>query len=177
VPRVHDSALIDGVRLAELDVFADARGRFLETWRAEWFPGADPMIQGNRSDSAAGVLRGLHYHLRQADYWQLIAGEVFVGLYDLRRASPTRGARETFSLTVERGLYIPRGVAHGFYAVVDATLTYLVDRTYDGGADELGLAWNDPDAAIPWPVATPVLSARDLKNPALRAIPDDRLPA
>lgn len=179
MPKVRESSLIAGVRIVELDVFADARGRFIETWRAEWFPGADAMIQGNRSDSAAGTLRGLHYHLHQADYWYVPRGSVFAGLYDLRRSSATRGARETLTLgagATEIGVYIPRGVAHGFYALEECTLTYLVDRTYDGGKDENGVAWNDPEIALPWPAPEPALSKRDQANLPLAALPAEKLP-
>ena len=177
-PDVRASAHIDGVRVVALEAFADARGRFLETWRADWLPGAPPMVQSNRSDSTAGVLRGLHYHLRQADYWTVTRGRVFVGLYDLRRRAATRGARETLVLEegAERGLYIPRGVAHGFWALEDCTMTYLVDAYYDGGRDENGVAWNDPQAAIPWPGQAPLLSARDAANPLLGEIREETLP-
>jgi len=175
---VTESELIGGVKIVSLQSFADTRGRFLEVWRSEWFGGAPPMIQSNRSDSVAGVLRGLHFHLRQADYWYVTRGQVFVGLYDLRRSSPTRGARQTLTLGdgAELGVYIPRGVAHGFYAVTDCTMTYLVDGYYEGGADEHGVAWNDPEAALAWPTADPSLSPRDQANPRLADIPASRLP-
>src|SRR5687768_16341454 len=112
------------------------------------------MIQGNRSDSGRGVLRGLHYHRRQADYWYEVRGRVFVAMHDLRRSSPTCGASLTMEIGDENqvGVYIPKGVAHGFQAMTDVTLTYLVDQYYDN-TDELGLAYDDPTAAIPWPVA------------------------
>lgn len=172
------STVISGVVVVALRLHADDRGRFVETFRHEWVPGASPMIQANRSDSKRGVLRGLHYHRRQADYWYAPAGRIFVAMHDLRRSSPTLGA----SLTVEigeahqLGIYIPPGVAHGFQALTDATLTYLVDRYYDS-TDELGLAWDDPTAGIPWPLPDPILSPRDRKNPKLEDIPEADLPA
>ena len=73
------------------------------------------------------------------------------------------------------GVFIPTGVAHGFYALTDATLTYLVDNYYDG-ADELGVAWNDPTLAVPWQVDTPLLSARDETNPAYGDIAPEKMP-
>jgi len=73
------------------------------------------------------------------------------------------------------GVYIPPGVAHGFQAVTDATLTYLVDRYYDPG-DEHGVAWDDPDVGIPWPIASAAMSDRDRANPKLADIPVDELP-
>ena len=175
--EVQPSEVIPGVVIVRLQAHGDDRGRFVETFRQEWVPGATPMVQGNRSDSKAGVLRGLHYHLRQADWWYAPSGRIFVAMHDLRRSSPARGA----SLALEIGdgdqvgIYIPPGVAHGFQAVTDATLTYLVDRYYDG-SDELGLAWDDPTASIPWPIPEPVLSSRDQANPKLDEIPPDRLP-
>jgi dTDP-4-dehydrorhamnose 3,5-epimerase len=73
------------------------------------------------------------------------------------------------------GLFIPVGVAHGFLARTDATLLYLVDNYYNG-SDEHGIAWNDPDLAIPWGVDSPVLSDRDRANPLLRTIQPELLP-
>lgn len=175
--RIEHSDLIDGVLLVRLEAHADERGRFLETFRAEWLEGRPPMVQGNRSDSRRGVLRGLHYHRRQADYWYAPTGRIFVAMHDLRRGSPTSGAGQTLEIgdDAQTGVYIPPGVAHGFQALTDATLTYLVDHYYDG-ADELGLAWDDPAAAIPWPLADPILSPRDAANPKLDDIADDDLP-
>ncbi len=164
--------------LAHLQAHADDRGRFIETYRQEWFPGARPMVQGNRSDSRAGVVRALHYHLHQADYWYVPQGRIFVALFDLRRSSPTRGQALTIEIGegAEIGVYIPPGVAHGFQAVTDATLTYLVDEYYDA-SDEHGVAWDDPDAAIPWPIADATLSDRDRANPKLQDILEESLPA
>lgn len=173
-----EAASIDGVLLVHLQAHADERGRFLETFRQEWLGEAPVMVQASRSDSTRGVVRALHYHLHQADYWHVPAGRIFVALFDLRRSSPSRGARHTLEIGdgADTCVYIPPGVAHGFQALTDATLTYLVDRYYDPG-DEHGLAWDDPDAAIPWPLADVVLSDRDRANPRLAEIPEERLPA
>lgn len=135
------------------------------------------MVQANRSDSNAGVLRGLHYHVRQADYWIVMAGEIAVCLLDVRRSSPTRNLVANYVMTAESpaGLYIPPGVAHGFCAVTDAVLMYLVDAEYDGG-DEFGVAWNDPLVVDCWPTRDPILSERDRTNPFLAEIPEDKLP-
>jgi dTDP-4-dehydrorhamnose 3,5-epimerase len=127
------------------------------------------MVQSNLSRSRAGVLRGLHFHRRQADYWCLLEGTAFVALVDVRAGSPTE--RVVWWQTFEagerlRGLYVPPGVAHGFYAVTDVALQYQVDAAFTG-EDEFGIAWNDPDVAIPWPGEDPVVSARDASNPSL----------
>lgn len=163
--------------LAHLKANADERGRFIETYRQEWFPDARPMIQGNRSDSRAGVVRALHYHLHQADYWYVPQGTIFVAMFDLRRSSSTRGQTLTLQIGegAEIGVYIPPGIAHGFQAVTDATLTYLVDGYYDA-SDEHGVAWDDPDAAITWPITDAILSDRDKANPKLQDIPEAELP-
>lgn len=175
--EIEHSNRIDGVIAVHLAVHSDERGRFVETFRRSWLGDRPEMVQGNRSDSRRDVLRGLHYHLRQADYWYAPAGRLLVGLHDLRRSSPTSGASFTIEIGegAEIGLYIPPGVAHGFLALTDATLTYLVDRPYDA-ADEHGLAWDDPEAGIEWPVRDPVLSARDRDNPRRADIPAEALP-
>jgi dTDP-4-dehydrorhamnose 3,5-epimerase len=171
------NAEIDGVVLVHLEGKTDERGQFIETFRQEWFPDAPPMVQGNRSDSKAGVVRALHFHRHQADYWYAPSGRILVALHDLRRSSPTRGKSLAFEIGegADIGVYIPPGVAHGFQALTDATLTYLVDRYYDPD-DEHGLAWDDPDAAIAWPLADPILSDRDKQNPKLADIAEIDLP-
>lgn len=179
--QISQIAQIPGVLGVALRPFGDERGRFTETFRREWFPQrAWAELQMNRSDSRAGVLRGLHYHFEQVDYWYLLAGRVRVGLADLRRSSPCFRRAETLDLDAadHRGLYIPSGVAHGFLALTDVTLIYVVDHYYDGGRDEFGLAWDDPDVAVPWRAeAAPILSGRDAVNPRLREIALEALPA
>lgn len=95
-----ESGLIHGVINVQLQPYGDERGRFTEFFRREWFPQRDwRHVQSNRSDSRAGVLRGLHYHFNQVDYWYVISGRLRVGLADLRRSSPTFRCTETFDLT------------------------------------------------------------------------------
>lgn len=179
MPTFIESKQIPGVLTVELRPFSDDRGRFTETFRSEWFPQRVwGRIQTNRSDSRAGVLRGLHYHFNQIDYWYVFSGQIRVGLADLRPSSP--GYRQTETVVLDaadsRGLYIPVGVAHGFLALTDATLFYIVDNYYDG-SDEHGLAWNDPDIAVRWQAKNPpVISGRDAANPFYKDIPADVLP-
>lgn len=178
MPQIRTSPNIDGVKIVELKPFADERGRFIETFRKEWFPQRSwDIIQANRSDSRAGVLRGLHYHFNQVDYWYVLNGTIRAALADIRPDSPTAGATETIELGADRplGLFIPVGVAHGFVALSDATLTYIVDNYYDS-SDEFGVAWNDPQLDIQWKIDHPVLSERDAQNPFLRDIPDPQRP-
>ena len=157
---------IPGVRLITLEPRSDERGSFTEAYRQEWFPDRPAFVQGNISRSRAGVLRGLHYHRIQADLWVPVEGRATVGLVDLRPGSATRG--EALTVDVEPGVavYLPPGVAHGFCAVAEFTLLYLVDRAYDG-ADEFGFSPLDPATGITWPEAEPVLSARDRTAPSL----------
>ncbi len=172
------SSVIRGVYTIALKTFGDPRGFFFETFRRSWIPEAREMVQGNCSFSSAGVLRGLHYHLKQADLWNVPVGHVRAVLYDFRQSSPTRGAAEI----VEMGegnrvaLYIPRGVAHGFLAVRDSYMTYLVDEFYDN-SDELGILWNDPALGVDWSAtSSPSLSDRDRGNPRIANIARDHLP-
>ena len=179
MPTITESTLSPGVLHVELRPFADERGRFTETFRKEWFPQrAWNNVQSNRSDSRPGVLRGLHYHFNQVDYWYVAAGRIRVGLADLRRSSPAFRRTTTIDLDAadNRGLYIPTGVAHGFLALSDVTLFYTVDNYYDGG-DEFGLAWDDPDVVVGWQApAAPIVSGRDAANPRFSAIPFASLP-
>jgi dTDP-4-dehydrorhamnose 3,5-epimerase len=165
------SDVIAGVVIATPTVFRDERGLFVETYRREWFPNGREMVQGNRGDRLAGAVVGLHYHLHQADYWYVPVGLARVVLHDLRVGSPTDGATLTLDLGVapdgttdHRGVFIPPGVAHGFAALTDMTITYLVDNYYNPD-DELGVAWDDPDIGADWGVTDPELSGRDRSNP------------
>jgi dTDP-4-dehydrorhamnose 3,5-epimerase len=176
VADLRPSPTIDAVVIAEPEVHADQRGVFVETWRRQWVPGSREMVQANRADRQAGSLVGLHYHLHQADFWYVTAGRARVVLHDLRVGSPTDGATESFHLGGDgaarhRGVYIPPGVAHGFAALTDLTITYLVDRHYDPD-DELGLAWDDREVGAAWGLTDPVLSDRDQANPLRSEIPD-----
>jgi dTDP-4-dehydrorhamnose 3,5-epimerase len=178
MPHIRESTLIKDVQIVTLKLFVDERGRFIETFRKEWFPQRSwQIIQTNRSDSKVGVLRGLHYHFHQVDYWYAVAGRIRAGLFDMRADSPTYGAVQTIELGEDNqlGLFIPIGVAHGFVALTDATLIYVVDNYYDS-QDEHGVAWNDPDIAMPWGVESPLISPRDAANPFLKDIPPEKFP-
>lgn len=179
MPHIEESNVIKGLFCVKLPTFADERGYFMETFRKEWFPQRSwEIFQCNRSESIAGTLRGLHYHHHQVDYWYVTRGRLRVGLFDLRAASPSYQAVETVEMGDQNpiGLYIPSGVAHGFLALSDVTLTYIVDNYYDG-ADELGVAWNDPDIGLDWGVEPRFVSPRDEANPRYRDIAPQDLPA
>jgi dTDP-4-dehydrorhamnose 3,5-epimerase len=177
---------LPGVRYGAIARHADSRGAFRELWRASAFPalastdtgapaGTEPrFVQANLSSSAAGVLRGLHYHRRQLDYWVVASGRALVALVDVRPVASGRGPAkvETRELAADEWVVIPAGVAHGFLALDPLELIYLVTNEFDG-ADELGFAWDDPAVAVPWPAVQatpdgrPILSERDQSNPSL----------
>lgn len=165
------------VLVVEPETHADDRGSFTETYRRMWFPLGREMVQANRSDKSAGSLVGLHYHLHQADYWFVTRGEARVVLHDLRVGSPTDRATLTLELDADsqRGVFIPPGVAHGFAALSDLTLVYLVDGYYNPD-DELGVAWDDPEVAADWGLDDPVISRRDQSNPGRSALDPGRRP-
>ncbi len=171
MPEVTESDTIAGAYHVVPDIHGDDRGIFVETYRREWFPNGREMIQGNRGDRQQGCIVGLHYHLHQADYWYVPNGRARVVLHDLRTGSPTDGATLEVDLGVDEdgnnehhGLFIPPGVAHGFASLTDMTITYLVDGYYNP-ADELGVAWDDPDIDADWGLDDPILSERDAQNP------------
>lgn len=175
---IRPSEVINGVYFVQPKNIEDERGRFAEIFRGEWIPGAREMVQVNRSFSKAGVLRGMHYHLFQADYWYIVSGQAFIALYDFRATSKTAEKVETFEIKEGEGggVYIPPGVAHGFYATTDTTLLYMVDQTFDG-TDELGVYYDDPALEITWPFdEEPTLSERDKGCPMLIDVPEENLP-
>ena len=181
-PDIVPSDDIAGVVIVRPLAHVDDRGRFAETYRRSWFPEGSEMVQGSRSDKVAGSLVGIHYHLHQADYWYVMRGTARVVLHDLREGSPTEGATLTFDIGDgdvgdgrECGVYIPPGVGHGFAALTDVTLTYLVDHYYSP-EDELGVAWDDPQIAADWGLTHPILSERDQTNPLRADIPPGKRP-
>ncbi|MDA8195644.1 MAG: dTDP-4-dehydrorhamnose 3,5-epimerase family protein [Actinomycetota bacterium] len=177
MPLVNPSEQINDVIVIEPVSFGDDRGKFTETYRRSWFPLGREMVQGSRSDKIANSLVGLHYHLHQADYWYVPFGRAKVVLHDLRVGSATEGRTLSIEIGEENpvGLFIPPGVAHGFVAITDMTLTYLVDGYYNP-SDELGVFYNDPEIGADWSVVDPVVSNRDLTNPLRKDIPDHLRP-
>lgn len=173
-------AALPGVTYGTVVRHADGRGAFRELWRASGDDPSDAFVQANLSSSVAGVLRGLHLHRRQRDRWLVASGRAFVALVDVRPMLEAGAARardatpvvETRELAADDWVEIPRGVAHGFLALEALELIYFVSHEFDG-TDELGFAWDDPTAAVPWPAVPatpdgrPILSDRDRGNPSL----------
>lgn len=169
---------LPGVVLLEPRVFGDPRGFFLESWNDRDFRrrvGVEAtFVQDNHSRSARGVLRGLHYQLGkpQGKLVRCAAGEVFDVAVDLRRSSPHFGRwfGARLDAVSHRQMWIPAGFAHGFCVLSESAdfLYKTTDYWYPEG--ERGLAWDDPDLGIEWPLggAHPLLAAKDASAPRLR---------
>jgi dTDP-4-dehydrorhamnose 3,5-epimerase len=158
------------VLVIEPAVFGDARGAFFESWNRRAFSklvGRDvDFVQDNHSDSARGVLRGLHYQLRQPQgkLVRVVAGEVFDVAVDLRRSSPTFGrwVGETLSAQNRRMMWVPEGFAHGFLVLSDLAEFLYKTTDYYAPEHERTLLWNDPAIGVTWPLdGAPVLKPKD----------------
>jgi dTDP-4-dehydrorhamnose 3,5-epimerase len=183
-PGVPAPSPIPDVAWGSVARHGDLRGSFRELWRASGFGALDPRLAGrpeatftqvNLSTSSPGVLRGLHLHRRQLDHWIVTEGRALVALVDVRPLTARTAERpivEVREAPVDSTVTIPAGVAHGFLALEPLELVYLVTNEFDG-TDELGFAWDDPLAAVPWPIVAgtpdgrPILSDRDRSNPSL----------
>jgi dTDP-4-dehydrorhamnose 3,5-epimerase len=168
---------LEGVVLLEPRAHGDERGFMVETYRREaWAElGVDvEFVQHNHSRSAAGTLRGLHFQTEpgQAKLVRCPRGRIFDVAVDLRRDSPTYGRWEGHELDDERHrqLFVPAGFGHGFAVLSDlADVSYLLSSIYDP-ATEAGIAWDDPDVGVEWPLDEPLLSERDKSAPRLAEI-------
>ncbi len=177
------AAKIPGLLVIDPVVHGDARGFFLETYSRDRYAAAGvdvEFVQDNISSSRHRTLRGLHLqHPRgQGKLCSVIEGEVFDVAVDVRVGSPTFGqwVGVTLSSDNKRQLYIPPGFAHGFCVTSDRALFSYKCTDYYSGENELGIAWDDDDMEIEWPLDAPLLSDKDRANPKLRDIPRDRLP-
>ena len=171
---------IPDVVIVEPDVYRDGRGFFLETFHADKYRTAGivaPFVQDNRSQSVGGTLRGLHLQRSrpQGKLIHVVHGEIFDVAVDVRRGSPTFGRWIGVTLSADnfKQCYVPPGFAHGFCVLSPvAQVEYKCTDLYDP-AGEIGIAWNDPALAIPWPVNAPVLSERDTRHPLLADVADN----
>lgn len=166
---------IKGVYTIETKKYGDNRGYFMETYKKEDFKKAGlnyTFVQDNQSKSKKGVLRGLHFqkNFPQAKLVRVLEGEVFDVAVDLRKDSPTYGKWIGEILSGEKGnqFLIPKGFAHGFLVLSDyAIFSYKCDELYHP-EDECGIAWNDPEIGIKWPIDGEILlSEKDKKHPKL----------
>ena len=175
---------LPGVRLFVPDAHQDTRGFFMELFHERKYAalGLDArMVQINLSRSGQGILRGLHYQLHhpQAKLIGVLRGAIFDVAVDVRLDSPAFGRWHGCVLDDEqrRQMFIPAGFAHGFCVLSEtADVLYQCSDFYVPG-DERGIAWNDPDIGVAWPLeGAPVLSDRDRRHPRLAAMPPGDLP-
>jgi len=168
--QIIDTSL-DGVKILEPKVFGDERGFFLESWNQQLFAENNlpaQFVQDNHSRSQQGVLRGLHYQIKnpQGKLVRVTQGEVFDVAVDMRKSSAQFGqwVGVTLSETNRRQLWVPPGYAHGFY-VVSASADFQYKCTdYYAPEHERSLLWNDPAVGVEWPIISgtePVLAAKD----------------
>lgn len=171
-----------GVLIIEPKVFSDNRGYFFESFQAERYlqhgiPGH--FVQDNFSHSVKNTLRGLHYQLKhpQGKLISVSYGSVLDVIVDIRLSSPTFGESLCIELNAEspKQVYIPPGMAHGFFVLSDTVGFCYKCTDYYHPQDERGILWNDPDLKIGWPADEPILSPKDKEYPRLKDVPKDQL--
>jgi len=174
---------LPGVLIIEPQIFKDNRGFFMETYHQKKYGQAGLnliFVQDNLSHSARGTLRGLHYQFKhpQAKLVQVIKGSIFDVSVDIRQGAPSFGHWTGVHLSDEnrRQVFVPEGFAHGFCVLSEtADVIYKCTDLYSPD-DEGGLLWSDPDLAIDWPIANPLLSDKDSQYPCLTDVPLEQLP-
>src|SRR5579871_547732 len=174
---------LPGVLVIQPRVFGDPRGFFMETYRQNVLAEAgirESFVQDNHSRSSRGVLRGLHYQLRQpqAKLCRVAQGEVLDVAVDIRRGSPNFGKWVGVVLSGENHaqIYIPKGFAHGF-VVRSETADFLYKCSdYFDASDDRGVLWNDPALGIDWAEPSPIISEKDQRYLPLARIPHEQLP-
>lgn len=171
---------IEGLVVVEPKVFGDERGYFFESYRINEFKEngiVSDFVQDNQSMSRKGVLRGLHFQKNypQAKLVRVISGEVYDVAVDLRKGSKTYGQYKGVILSAEnkRQFYIPEGFAHGFLVLSDTAEFAYKCSDYYHPEDEGGVAYDDKDIAVDWPIKEGmeiILSEKDKKHPSLKAL-------
>ncbi len=166
---------IPDVVLIEPTVFEDSRGFFMESYNYREFEAfglKDNYVQDNHSRSSKGVLRGLHYQLKeraQAKLIRVVRGEIFDVAVDIRKTSPYYGKWVAVNLSEEnkKMLYIPEGFAHGFCVLSEVADVLYKTTNFYSPRHERGIIWNDPKIGIDWPIKEPILSKKDRSWPLL----------
>ena len=166
---------LQGLMLIEPEVIDDARGFFMEVYQSKDFKKAGitkDFVQRNQSRSLKNVLRGLHYQkapMAQGKLVRVVSGKIFDVAVDIRKDSPTFGRWDGAELDAEgrHMLFIPEGFAHGFCVLSDAADVEYSCTNFHSPEHERGILFSDPKLGIRWPVASPVISERDRKNPIL----------
>ena len=171
---------LEGLVLVEPEVFGDDRGFLVETFSVERWRGMGidvDFVQDNHSRSSRGILRGLHFQTRpgQAKLVRCSRGRIWDVAVDLRRDSETYRQWEGHELddSSHRQLFVPVGFAHGFCVLSEvADVSYRLSSLYDPST-EAGIAWDDPDVGVGWPIDEPQLSERDRNGPRLADVAGD----
>jgi len=174
---------LPGVLLIKPNVFSDPRGFFLESYRQDRLAEAGiaaNFVQDNHSRSTRGTLRGFHYQLRhpQAKLCRVVSGEVLDVAVDIRCGSSTFSTSISVVLSAENKLavFIPDGFAHAFLVLSDSADFLYKCTDYYYSDDQYGIAWNDPELKLHWPIADPILSQKDRQHLPLSEIPAQNLP-
>ncbi len=160
---------IEGLLVIQPAIFSDARGYFYEPYNKKKFAEIglrEDFVQDNQSCSQKGVLRGLHFQNpphAQGKLLRVIQGSILDVAVDIRKSSPTFGQYFGIELSAANKtiFYVPKGFAHGFLTLEDNTILFYKCTDFYDKASEDSLIWNDPEVAIPWNVADPILSEKD----------------
>jgi dTDP-4-dehydrorhamnose 3,5-epimerase len=179
-----EASTIPGPLIIEPAVHGDDRGFFMESYSRDRYAEAGlprEFVQDNVSLSSRGILRGLHlqHPNDQGKLCFVLDGEVFDVAVDVRVGSPTFGQWDGVTLSSEnkRQFYVPPGFAHGFCVISERAMFSYKCTDFYAARSEIGIAWNDPEIGIEWPIQSPRLSARDQQNPRLADIPAESLPS
>ncbi len=173
VPR---NDLLREVLLLRRKPIVDHRGSFRRVYSTAEYSEVginEAFVEDNVSVSKRNVLRGLHFDFRLAKFVQVLIGEVFDVVVDIRPESKTYGAWSSFELSGERGeqLLVPRGFAHGFYVTSDSAVVSYKQTAFYDPQSEGQLRWNDPELGIAWPLeSAPIVSEKDAAAPLLSAL-------
>ena len=170
---------LSGCLILEPQIFSDERGEFFESFSVQKFRNATGIllnfVQDNQSFSHSKVLRGLHYQIEQPQgkLVRVVSGSVWDVAVDLRRSSPTFAQWVGVDLSAEnqRMLWVPPGCAHGFVVTSDSAVFLYKTTDYYAPAHERTIVWNDPSLAINWPVADPVVNAKDAAGMSFKQAP------
>ena len=170
---------LDGCLILEPQIFSDERGEFFESFSVQKFRNATGVladfVQDNQSLSHAKVLRGLHYQIEQPQgkLVRVVSGSVWDVAVDLRRSSPTfaQWVGVDLSAANQRMLWVPPGCAHGFVVTSENAVFLYKTTDYYAPAHERTIAWNDPSLAINWPVADPLVNAKDAAGMSFKQAP------
>jgi len=177
--QIIDTALAD-VKIIEPKVFGDERGFFMESYNRDRFAEVgipDAFVQDNHSRSGQGVLRGLHYQLKntQGKLVRVTHGEVYDVAVDMRKSSPQFGqwTGAVLSEANKRMFWVPPGFAHGFYVMSELADFQYKCTDYYAPEHERSLLWNDPDVGVEWPIlkgTKPLLSEKDIDGESVNTI-------